>query len=161
MAMFLRDGRAEESCIDAVGVVGGMGQDVNATVDCDLNAGEVGGMGEDKPAVEMALGHRSFGDVDGHGKNMSALDPGAGEELGEVGASGKVAADDAGCLLGCLGLGQHHHHPARHGFAKIEGRTVGRVEGRSRRVDVGAGQFALSQCDAGWRRCRRDSSRDR
>ena len=69
------NGRGEECIVDAVGVVGGVGEDVDATVDGDAHACEVGGMGKDEPAVEMRGFDGGFGDVEGHGEDVSALDP--------------------------------------------------------------------------------------
>ena len=88
-------GLGEQCLIDAFGVVGGVGQHIDTTVDGDADAGEVRRMREDELAVEMAFFDGRLGDVEGHRQDVTALDPGTGEELGNVRARSKIATNDA------------------------------------------------------------------
>ena len=103
MAMFLLDRRGEQRLVDAAGVVGGVGQHVDAAVDGDAYTGKIGRVGEDQLAVEMAFFNGGLGNVERHGQNMAALHPGTGEELGQIGAGGEIATHRA---TGSLGRGR-------------------------------------------------------
>ena len=80
---------------DALGVVGGVGEDVDAGVAGDEDAGEVGGMGKGELAVGVGDLDGGGGVGDGHGFYVVALDVGAGEEFEDVGS-----ASDVGFLVG-------------------------------------------------------------
>ena len=102
-----------------------MGEHVDAAVDGNAQAGQIRGVGEDEFSVEVALVGRSPGDGDGHGKDLAALDPGAGEELGDVGAGIDIAADDAAGSIRSVGLRQQDEEPGGKVLFEVEGMPLG------------------------------------
>ena len=77
-----------------------------------------------------------------HGLDGIALDVRAGEELEYVGAAGDVGLFGVGGVGGRLGLGHEAKHEVRHGVAKVEGDTLGRVLRGACGVDLRAENFA-------------------
>ena len=105
---------------------------------------EIGRVGENELSVQMAVFDGGLGNGQRHGQYMAALNPGTGEELGQVGAGSEIAADHAAGSLGRAGVRHERNHPRGRRFVDVERNAVRRIERRSRRSRCRALSFTFS-----------------